>query len=87
MMKIICRIAAVAMLVASGIHMEAQEARGVADKAGAGTAGMTVVSPESEGFSSERLENLHRLIQGEIDAKELAGAVTILARHGKVVDY
>ncbi|HVT96157.1 MAG TPA: serine hydrolase domain-containing protein, partial [Acidobacteriaceae bacterium] len=46
-----------------------------------------VVSPESEGFSSERLENLHRLIQGEIDAKELAGAVTILARHGKVVDY
>ena len=48
---------------------------------------MTVVKPESEGFSSERLENLHRLIQGEIDEKELAGAITILARHGKVVDY
>ena len=48
---------------------------------------MTVVSPESEGFSTERLENLHRLIQNEIDKKELAGAVTILARHGKIVDY
>ena len=48
---------------------------------------MTVVKPETVGFSSGRLENLHALIQGEIDRKELAGAVTILARHGKVVDY
>jgi CubicO group peptidase (beta-lactamase class C family) len=48
---------------------------------------MTVVKPETVGFSSERLENLHALIQGEIDRKELAGAVTILARHGKVADY
>ncbi len=48
---------------------------------------MTPVKPESVGFSSERLERLHQLIQGEIDKKELAGAITILARHGKVVDY
>ncbi|HWE86979.1 MAG TPA: serine hydrolase domain-containing protein [Terracidiphilus sp.] len=48
---------------------------------------MTPVKPESEGFSSERLERLHALIQGEIDEKHLAGAVTILARHGKVVEY
>jgi len=48
---------------------------------------MTVVKPEVVGFSSERLERLHALIQGEIDAKKLAGAVTILARHGKVVEY
>jgi CubicO group peptidase (beta-lactamase class C family) len=47
----------------------------------------TTVSPESVGFSSERLENLHRLVQDEIDQKELAGAITILARHGKIVDY
>jgi CubicO group peptidase (beta-lactamase class C family) len=49
--------------------------------------GMAVVSPESEGFSTERLDNLHRLIQDEIDQKQLAGAITILARHGHVVDY
>ncbi len=48
---------------------------------------MTQVKPETVGFSSERLENLHALIQGEIDQKQLAGAVTILARHGKIVDY
>src|SRR5580698_4940867 len=48
---------------------------------------MTPVKPETVGFSSERLERLHVLIQGEIDQKQLAGAVTILARHGKIVEY
>ena len=48
---------------------------------------LTVVKPESVGFSTERLERLHALIQGEIDQKQLAGAVTILARHGKVIEY
>ena len=50
-------------------------------------ADMTLVKPESVGFSSERLERLHRLIQDEVDKKLLAGAITILARHGRVVDY
>jgi CubicO group peptidase (beta-lactamase class C family) len=48
---------------------------------------MTLVEPESVGFSSERLERLHSIIQQSVDSKELAGVVTILARHGKVVDY
>jgi CubicO group peptidase (beta-lactamase class C family) len=48
---------------------------------------MTPVKPETVGFSSARLEHLHKLIQDEIDQKQLAGAITILARHGKVVDY
>ncbi len=48
---------------------------------------MTPVSPESVGFSSERLERLHTFIQQVVDKKELSGAVTILARHGKIVDY
>jgi CubicO group peptidase (beta-lactamase class C family) len=47
----------------------------------------TSIKPESVGFSSERLENLHKLIQNEIDQKQLVGAITILARHGKIVDY
>ena len=51
------------------------------------TLDMTVVTPETVGFNSERLERLHALIQDEIEVKHLAGAVTILARHGKVVDY
>jgi CubicO group peptidase (beta-lactamase class C family) len=47
----------------------------------------TVVKPETVGFSSERLERLHALMQQSVDQKQIAGAVTILARHGKVVDY
>ena len=48
---------------------------------------MTPVQPESVGFSAQRLERLHAAIQDEINNKQLAGAVTILARHGKIVDY
>src|SRR5436305_6533203 len=51
------------------------------------TLDMTVVRPETVGFSSERLERLHALMKKTIDDKELSGAVTILSRHGKVVDY
>jgi CubicO group peptidase (beta-lactamase class C family) len=53
----------------------------------AATIDMNVVKPEMVGFSAERLENLHKLMQDTVDRKELPGAVTILARHGKVVDY
>src|SRR5271157_5563256 len=42
--------------------------------------------PEALGFSSERLERLHAGMQREVDQKQLAGIVTILARHGKVVE-
>jgi CubicO group peptidase (beta-lactamase class C family) len=48
---------------------------------------MTPVQPESVGFSAQRLERLHAAFQDEITNKQLAGAVTILARHGKIVDY
>jgi len=48
---------------------------------------LTIVKPETVGFSSERLENLHALMQRTVDQKQIAGIVTILARHGKVVEY
>jgi CubicO group peptidase (beta-lactamase class C family) len=48
---------------------------------------LTPVKPESVGFSSERLERLHALMQREVDQKHFSGIVTLLARHGKVVDY
>jgi CubicO group peptidase (beta-lactamase class C family) len=48
---------------------------------------MTLHSPESVGFSAERLERLHAVMQQTVDKKQLAGIVTILARHGKIVDY
>ncbi len=51
------------------------------------TADLAVVKPESVGFSSERLERLHAAMQEAVDKKEVAGVVTLLARHGKIVDY
>jgi CubicO group peptidase (beta-lactamase class C family) len=43
-------------------------------------------SSETLGFSSGRLDRLHAAMQREVDQKELAGVVTLLARHGKVVE-
>src|SRR5215510_14994364 len=54
---------------------------------GPATIDMTVLKPETVGFSSERLERLHSLLQQTVDRKELPGAVTILARHCKIIDY
>src|SRR5215475_5958901 len=51
------------------------------------TIALSLAQPESVGFSSERLERLHALMQQEVDQKELPGIVTLLARHGKVIDY
>ena len=50
------------------------------------TADLAQTKPESLGFSSERLERLHAAMQQEVDQKQLAGLVTVLARHGKVVE-
>ena len=60
---------------------------GIAQTAVKPLTNLPTATPESVGFSSERLENLHSLIQGEIDHKQLAGAITLLARHGKIIDY
>jgi len=48
---------------------------------------MKVTKPEIVGFSTERLERLHTLMQNAVDKKQIAGIVTILARHGEIVDY
>jgi CubicO group peptidase (beta-lactamase class C family) len=80
-------IAGVAVVcLAGGAGAWAQKAH-KSDRKDSSSTAETTATPESVGFSSERLERLHALIQGEIDQKELAGAVSILARHGKIVDY
>ena len=58
-----------------------------AQTAASATVDMTPVKPESVGFSSGRLERLHTLMQDAVKNQQVAGVVTILARHGKVVDY
>ena len=41
--------------------------------------------PEAEGFSPERLERIGTAVQHGIDKKRIAGAVTLVMRHGNVV--
>jgi CubicO group peptidase (beta-lactamase class C family) len=42
--------------------------------------------PEALGFSSERLKPLHDAMQRTVDEKRVAGIVTLLMRHGKLVE-
>jgi CubicO group peptidase (beta-lactamase class C family) len=44
-----------------------------------------IATPESVGLSTPGLERVDAFVQGLIDAGELAGAVTLVARHGEVV--
>ena len=46
----------------------------------------TEPKPESVGFSLERLGRLHEAMQRPVDDKSLAGIVTLLMRHGKLVE-
>jgi len=43
-------------------------------------------TPASVGLSADRLDRLHRGMQGFVDRREAAGIVTLVARDGKTVD-
>ena len=45
---------------------------------------LPAVKPEAVGLSSERLERIGTAVQHEIDDKRIAGAVTMVVRHGRV---
>ena len=47
----------------------------------------TTPKPEEVGFSSERLQRVHDAVQRHIDAKELSGVVTLVARRGRVAHF
>jgi CubicO group peptidase (beta-lactamase class C family) len=48
---------------------------------------LPTAKPESVGLSSERLERITTKIQQTIDDKRIAGAVTLVARHGKIAYF
>ncbi len=84
MKSLITRRMAAVLLAATAVCFHISAAQG---QQSAPAVDMTPVKPESVGFSAERLERLHTFLQQAADKKEVAGIVTILARHGKVVDY
>jgi CubicO group peptidase (beta-lactamase class C family) len=73
-MKLRLSLAAVAALIIASHQTLAQ-------------ADLPMAKAETVGMSSKRLERIHAFIQGYIDRNEIAGAVTLVARKGKVVHF
>lgn len=48
--------------------------------------GLPTASPESMGFSSERLQRLHAGMDAAVDAGLAPGIATVVIRHGRIVD-
>ena len=52
-----------------------------------GAGGVPAGRPEDAGMSSTRLRRIHEAIQRHIDAGEISGAVTLVARRGRIVHF
>ena len=46
-----------------------------------------IASPEEVGLSSERLERIGETIERSMDAGRIAGAVSLVARHGRIAYF
>ncbi len=80
------RFSRFALLLLAGLLVFAGTHQAQSRRANNKTPELAGNSPAALGFSPERLERLHEVLQREVDRKELAGIVTILSRHGKVVE-
>jgi CubicO group peptidase (beta-lactamase class C family) len=49
-----------------------------------GAESVTTAKPEDVGLSPERLTRIHEAVQRHIDAGSVSGAVTLVARHGRI---
>ena len=74
------------VLVAGGVRVSTAPA-GQATAPAALADGIALSKPESVGFSSDALRDLDTAMQGIVDSRHLAGVVTLVARHGKVVQH
>ena len=50
-------------------------------------ASLPTAKPEEVGMSSERLKRIHEMVMRRIDSNQLSGAVTIVARKGRIVHH
>jgi CubicO group peptidase (beta-lactamase class C family) len=50
-------------------------------------ASIQVAKPEEVGFSSERLARITETVKRHIDAHDIAGAVTLVARRGRIAQF
>jgi len=50
-------------------------------------ASLPTATPEEVGFSSDRLQRIHEMVMRRVEARDISGAVTIVARRGRVVHF
>jgi CubicO group peptidase (beta-lactamase class C family) len=50
-------------------------------------ASIQATKPEEVGLSSERLQRIHQTVQRHIEEHDISGAVTVVARKGRIVHY
>jgi CubicO group peptidase (beta-lactamase class C family) len=50
-------------------------------------ASLPTAKPEEVGLSSERLQRIHQMVMRHVEAGDISGAVTIVARRGRVVHF
>lgn len=62
-------------------------AAAIAAHAGTPAAPLPAATPESSGFSAQRLERLHRFMRDATGPQDYLGGVTLIARDGKIVDW
>ena len=86
------KLASIAVFAAASLTFTAlaQKPRPIASAAKVAdtrTRDLAAASPESVGMSSERLHRLDAAMKKLVDDKSVADLVTLVERHGKVVDY
>jgi CubicO group peptidase (beta-lactamase class C family) len=50
-------------------------------------ASVQAAKPEDVGLSQERLQRIHETMQRHIDAGDISGAVTLVARRGRIAHF
>lgn len=52
-----------------------------------GAASLPTAKPEDAGLSTDRLQRIHESVQRHVDAGEISGAVTLVARRGRIAHF
>ena len=50
-------------------------------------ASLPTARPEEVGLSAERLQRIHEMVMRHVEARDISGAVTMVARRGRVVHF
>jgi len=50
-------------------------------------ASLPTAKPEEVGLSTERLQRIHEMVMRHVEARDISGAVTLVARRGRVIHF